>query len=1674
MMPAMRSVAFLGLFTASFLAAALALPLAADPHPNVAIGLSPDKSYQIGDVDNVNLFNGALTVTIPLGPSYPLGGNLSYQLTLVRNSNPWFVLQTTDSTQTIYNESLPSTCSNAGLGWRVSFGELDPYCSPSDFSNHVYQDPSGADHVFYPTLHDGETAVAGVFYTRDGTYLRLQWSDPTAELDFPDGTVRSFQKTAVVDPVHPTTVLFYRWRMVRLADPFNNWMQVSYGASAWTITDSLHRTQTVNLRSDLWAGSPYYETISSVALAAFGGGVATYQLNYLSPTIARACPAEDPNLGNGVPVAVLASLVLPDGSTYSMAAADNFLPAPQGSCVEASGELLGMTLPTLGRIEWSYMAYHFPNPASDHPKPWRMSNQGVATRTTKNEQGAVLGAWTYTTSLSPPPFPGAQSQELVNSVTDPLGQRTVRYFSVDTENVYVGWNGCDYGLPFTRNVSIGSSPLYLSSQTFRSNGGLFRSEYVRYERDQTGLCAGGVEDLDRRVAAARTVYEDDGGTYAETDSSGFDGLGHYRTATTAGSFPAGNARTHVTNYNPSAGTYTVTTTGSGDTVSGGFVPLASTAPWILGTWSYQDDQENGVTGSFVESCYNQTTGFLSRRRIHQSTGAPPSVTDVVVDFTPDAGGNVLAEKSFGGDVQKGILAGNVCGFTPGSGLPVAPEYEIDYTYQNGVRSTAKYAAAPFYSLNQQIDASTGLAMSSTDTTGVLTTTYSYDAMGRLTREQPAQEAATVYAYTPANPTTRALAGLDIQRQSGGGTKLAERMLVFDALGRVYHETQKLADGSFNVRETLYDGAGNKSSVSELQAGNAVQKTQFLSYDPAGRVTLIRPADSTSANGFAHDVTVTYAGARSVTRTVKVGQTLAGGAVAESPSSTTEIYDRQGRLYQVIEPSGAAGANVTTTYGYDVGNRLASVSTTSGGVTQTRTFTYDQRGFLSSETHPEKVGAVQYFSYDSRGHAQRKVDGANDLTYAYDFAERPLLIRQTGAGFTACNQLSGPLCYKLWSYAVQNGTGDYKNGKLFQSVRYNYPVLGGTQYQAFITETYHYGGVEGRVSQRDTQLTFALYGQPPVPSESFTESFVYDPLGDTSSITYPTCTFSACTGKDVPRTVSFTHTNGFLTAVTGTATIGGMPSASTYASAITYWPNLLVAQVTHGNGVVDTQANDPNAMRRPQSITATVAGSTLWKTDGYVYDGAGNVTQIGAGRFLYDRVSRLTSGSLPLDPQDSTMPVTQTYAFDAFGNLQSIGGADARVTPTSSATNRLNGAGTTYDAAGNLTAWNGATYEYDGLNQLKHYVDGSQEWLYIYDADDERLWSYQPGIPGTSVRFDRWTLRDLAGKVLRTYEASGYNWTGSDVEDTIYRDGLLLAAELPNSGAIRHFHLDHLGTPRLITDQNHSQVAYHAYFPFGEEATAFNQDAERMKFTGHERDLASTAGAGDDLDYMHARHESPVTGRFLSVDTGNGELIHPLTWNRYFYGTDNPLKNVDRNGQNSEEVLGYMNALVSDLALGLGRIDSPNNDFQRGQNLGDQAAQKAGAVLTVVGLPTAGVSLAAEGPSAGASTVTAIAGGVAAVAGISALLNSGIHLAESTNGSSGGEERNAAQDKKLSSQEIDKLKDAGIDVHKEKYGKNTGQIDLYKDSKGNVYIKAKGGTGPGEPLYINLNNLPTVK
>jgi hypothetical protein len=58
-------------------------------------------------------------------------------------------------------------------------------------------------------------------------------------------------------------------------------------------------------------------------------------------------------------------------------------------------------------------------------------------------------------------------------------------------------------------------------------------------------------------------------------------------------------------------------------------------------------------------------------------------------------------------------------------------------------------------------------------------------------------------------------------------------------------------------------------------------------------------------------------------------------------------------------------------------------------------------------------------------------------------------------------------------------------------------------------------------------------------------------------------------------------------------------------------------------------------------------------------------------------------------------------------------------------------------------------------------------------------------------------------------------------------------------------------------------------------------------------------------------------------------------------------------------------------------------------------------------------------------------------------------------------------KKLSPGEIKKLKDKGIDPHNLK---PNSKYDLFKDKDGNIYVKPKDGSGPGDPTGININAL----
>ena len=239
------------------------------------------------------------------------------------------------------------------------------------------------------------------------------------------------------------------------------------------------------------------------------------------------------------------------------------------------------------------------------------------------------------------------------------------------------------------------------------------------------------------------------------------------------------------------------------------------------------------------------------------------------------------------------------------------------------------------------------------------------------------------------------------------------------------------------------------------------------------------------------------------------------------------------------------------------------------------------------------------------------------------------------------------------------------------------------------------------------------------------------------------------------------------------------------------------------------------------------------------------------------------------------------------------------TPTSSATNRLTTAGTQYDAEGNLVLWNsGPSYEYDAFNRMRRFrggvAPGSEEWVFAYTADDERVFSARVGGGGTV-----WSLRGLDNQLLREWRAEDgkhsfrdYVWTGRNLLAKIERTP---AAGSPGwSEETRHAAVDHLGSVRLWTDAAGANLPGFIYYPFGKQLNG-TVDDEQMRFTGHERDLWNTTSSNDDLDYMHARHYNPQLGRFLQIDPLAGSVSAPQSLNRYAYVASNPINYTDPSG-----------------------------------------------------------------------------------------------------------------------------------------------------------------------------------
>lgn len=1164
--------------------ALVAESLLAQSPPERERGFKSDLVYQFADIDSLNLFNGNLNLAIPLA-TYPVSADVSYSFVLRYAGNVWHdvercTVRPHGEEQCTVNWLAVSD--NAGIGWGLSFGQFREIPSVYAFGEAVtwmYVSPDGAEHNFYHTLHepvcsqwitdDCDEKVAGIMYTRDGSYLRLREVTDAKIVEFPDGQRHRFFFEPRTSEWRIRYIYGVSSQLNASGEPTTNYVKFDYvenPASSvlvdWHISDSHGRAHKVIFEHS----ATHVRTgfVDKIQLAAFrrpedssdAAAVAEYNLTYDNPDFDVNGPESviaKPygTVVNTINVRFLRRLTLPSGELWRFD-----FHQPETVPDPSSATLTKVTLPTLGSLNYTYQQYTQLT-STDAPV-------GIKDRTHVDSSSNVEQYRRYTLDTSGRILVDTMAR--IDSTWRPES-RVVNHFNY-------AYGTALFALPFNPSLTDGSGR-YLSSETYRCtpSTNLCSAEpeqrsYVRYELDAPigTACHGDypcARERNRRVVSERTFHVTDANRHAFVDRSLFDGLGHYRKTVTGGNYASGNVRETFTGFNlntldydpeselgMSVGNYVLSSSGAR---LPGYTMLLSTDSWILNTFTTSYVHENGVTADTL-ACFDPMSGFLRTKRTRRGDGIGGS-NDLFTVYTRDsASGYVAREELFGGDRQSVDDATELCSLTPAHG---DGSYRIDFTTQYGTLKTKRYVngvtstAMPFYSVeNSIIDRNTGLVKESRDVSG-RATGYLYDRMGRLTSISPPDVAATTYTYTNATSTTAA----SVEASTGSGSLRTAQAWQFDSFGRISIEKRLMPDGTWSGRRTTYDTAGRRQSVSEQEqivgtSFQPVHKTTFSNYDHFGRVGAIQTADGKST-------TFTYVGDRKTTRTFEVAM-----PAGDSLRSVTEERDRAGRLIRVIEDDGGLAA--TTNYTYDEGKRLASVTMNGSTTTQVRLFDYDRSGLLRSETHPES-GTTSY-QYDAAGNIVTRTTPVATLTSTYDRAGRLASVTQDGVG---------PL--KVFLHDRPNSLGDWSVGKLDTATRYNRSAELGN---VAVVETYTYGGLGGRLSVKNTRVS-----RPSGDVASFDDQYSYNTAGDLASVTYPLCSSGTCLSLSAPfRTVSSSYRHGMVTDVP--------PYTQGFqnATGITYHPNAIVSTIEHRNVAGTTGPRLQQAiagnMPRPASIAVT--------------------------------------------------------------------------------------------------------------------------------------------------------------------------------------------------------------------------------------------------------------------------------------------------------------------------------------------------------------------------------------------------------------------------------------------------------------------------------------------------------
>jgi RHS repeat-associated protein len=668
-------------------------------------------------------------------------------------------------------------------------------------------------------------------------------------------------------------------------------------------------------------------------------------------------------------------------------------------------------------------------------------------------------------------------------------------------------------------------------------------------------------------------------------------------------------------------------------------------------------------------------------------------------------------------------------------------YAFPTSATNALTQTA-YVQFDYY-LGQPVDIE--------DPNGVTKSAAFNDPLDRPTQLiQAANQSTTVKSQTSFsyNDTTRTVTSTsDLSSFNDPNPLKAET--VYDSLGRVIENREYEGGTNYTATQTQYDALGrpykNSRPFRPWQGESPVWTTS--AFDALGRVISITSPDnavgSTSYSGNTFMITDPAGKARK------------------------SVTDALGRLTAVYEDPN--GVNYQTSYAYDCLDNLTIVTQ---GV-QTRTFGYDSLRHLTSATNPES-GTTTY-QYDANGNMTQRTDARGVVsTYVFDALNRntsidysdatPDVFRQYDLALKGIGRINQVWQSGTKTSATNIDSYDAIGRPLIQRQRYETSGVWSASYQ--ITQAYNQGG-------RVTSRTY--------PS-GHTVSYSYDSAGRTSGFTG---NLGDGTNRNYATGITYSSSGELARETFGTNiplyrkmfyNIRGQLFDTRLSSVNDLWDwnrGRLILYYS-SNHIWGQSGTDNNGNVRFAETWIPPENATLDQADTLIED-----------VYSYDSLNRLTS----VQEQQTSVAggwgnwqqqFRQQYALDRYGNrtidaAQTWGtGINNKQFTVSTANNRLGvPVGQTgamaYDNVGNLTndTYTGVgARTYDAENRMITAADNTgQVSLYSYNADGQRVRRQ------VASSQEEWQIYGLDGELLAEYAAGAS--TSAPEKEYGYRGGELL-------------------------------------------------------------------------------------------------------------------------------------------------------------------------------------------------------------------------------------------------------------------------------------------------------------